>query len=55
MSKASGDFFIFIDSDCTVPPAWLAEIDKALSESGADAFGGPDTYAENFPALLKGD
>jgi glycosyltransferase involved in cell wall biosynthesis len=53
MSKAGGDFFIFIDSDCTVPPTWLAEIDRALQESQADAFGGPDTYAENFPALLK--
>jgi glycosyltransferase involved in cell wall biosynthesis len=53
MSKASGDFFIFIDSDCTVPENWLSEIDKSLQENQADAFGGADTYSDNFPSLLK--
>jgi len=53
MSRANGDFFIFLDSDCTVPENWLTEIDKSVTENNADAFGGPDTYKENFPALLK--
>jgi glycosyltransferase involved in cell wall biosynthesis len=53
MAHAVSDFFIFIDSDCTVPRGWLSEIDREIRTSGADAFGGPDTYAENFPALLK--
>jgi glycosyltransferase involved in cell wall biosynthesis len=53
MSKASGDFFIFIDSDCTVPEHWLSEIDKILNQEQADAFGGPDTFAADFPPLLK--
>ena len=25
MQKANGDFYIFIDSDCTVPESWLSE------------------------------
>lgn len=53
MEKARGDFFIFIDSDCTVSPGWLREIDTALEEEKADAFGGPDSYRDDFPLLLK--
>ena len=53
MDNARGDFFIFIDSDCTVSTSWLFEIDNALRSSAADAFGGPDSYLESFPPLLK--
>ena len=53
MSKARGDFFIFIDSDCTVSPNWLTAVDKALHAEQADAFGGPDAGRDDFPALLK--
>ncbi len=53
MSKAQGDFFIFLDSDVTVPPEWLANVDRALQSEQADAFGGPDTYRKDFPPLLK--
>ena len=53
MQKASGDFFIFIDSDCTVPDTWLSQIERALIQNKADAFGGPDTYRDEFPAMLK--
>jgi glycosyltransferase involved in cell wall biosynthesis len=53
MESARGDFFIFIDSDCTVPVHWLSEIDILLSESKADAFGGPDSYRDDFSPVLK--
>jgi len=53
MKKARGDFFIFIDSDCTVSPRWLAEIDQSLSAENADAYGGPDSFREDFSPLLK--
>ena len=53
MEKAKGDFFIFVDSDVTVPKNWLTDIDKMVTEKEADAFGGPDTYRDDFPALLK--
>ncbi|NOX88743.1 MAG: glycosyltransferase [Calditrichaeota bacterium] len=53
MKNAAGDFFIFIDSDVTVPQNWLTNIDKALHEQNGDAFGGPDTYRKDFPPLLK--
>ncbi len=53
MNKAHGDFFIFLDSDVTVPPQWLKNVDAALTDEQADAFGGPDTYRKDFPPLLK--
>jgi glycosyltransferase involved in cell wall biosynthesis len=53
VTMAKGDFFIFVDSDVTVPPAWLYEIDQALQDQPFDAFGGPDTYRKDFPVLLK--
>jgi len=53
MEKALGSFFIFVDSDVTMPADWLKKIDAELSSSEADAFGGPDTFHEEFPPLLK--
>jgi glycosyltransferase involved in cell wall biosynthesis len=53
MQKAKGDFLIFIDSDCTIPTHWLSKIDQALAEENADAYGGPDSYKDDFPLLLK--
>jgi GT2 family glycosyltransferase len=53
MQHAKGDFFIFIDSDVTVPIVWLSHIDKELNEHHADAFGGPDSYRKDFSPLLK--
>lgn len=53
MARARGHFFIFIDSDVTVPADWLKNIAGVLSKTKADAFGGPDTYRDDFPPLLK--
>ncbi len=53
MKKAEGDFFIFVDSDCTVPPDWLKHVDQDLHQFQADAFGGRDSFRPDFPVLLK--
>ena len=53
MSKALGQYFIFIDSDCMFPPQYLQEVDRAVEQHGWDAFGGPDTCHPDFPPLLK--
>ncbi|MEE4310895.1 MAG: glycosyltransferase [candidate division KSB1 bacterium] len=53
MAHAKGEYFIFIDSDCTVSEKWLEAIDRHLQTSGADAFGGPDNCRDDFPPLLK--
>jgi len=53
MQNARGDFFIFIDSDVTVPKKWLTHIDRELNEENAEAFGGPDSFRKDFSPLLK--
>jgi len=53
MENAKGDYFIFIDSDCIVPPQYLQELDQFIDQFQPDAFGGPDTYHPSFSPLLK--
>lgn len=53
MEKANGKWFVFIDSDCTVPPDYIANLEAHLKEGDFDAFGGPDTYREDFSPFLK--
>ncbi len=51
--RASGDYFLFIDSDCTVPPTYLSVVDSAVVKHGLDAFGGPDREHEKFSPTQK--
>ena len=51
--RASGDYFIFLDSDCIVPAEYLQEIENELSTSPVDAFGGPDRAHESFTDQQK--
>lgn len=53
MREAKGNYFIFIDSDCIIPADYLQKIDDYLSKTHLDAFGGPDTYHESFPPMIK--
>ncbi len=53
MRKARGNYFMFIDSDCILPPQYLREIDDFLKHTPLDAIGGPDTYHPSFSPLLK--
>lgn len=48
-----GDFFVFVDSDCVLPPNYVAEVLHALEEEPAHAFGGPDAASEDFSPLQK--
>jgi glycosyltransferase involved in cell wall biosynthesis len=53
MEKASGNYFIILDSDVIVPKQYLSEIKKALENNFTDAFGGPDAAHESFTSLQK--
>jgi cellulose synthase/poly-beta-1,6-N-acetylglucosamine synthase-like glycosyltransferase len=52
-SKASGQYLIFLDSDCITPQAYLQTIDKFLNETPVDVFGGPDAMHESFSPVQK--
>ena len=50
---AKGDYFIFLDSDCLIPPNYLNEIDAALANRKLDLIGGPDAACDDFSELQK--
>lgn len=50
---ARGDYFIFLDSDCIIPPDYLKAVDAALADRPLDLFGGPDAARDDFSNLQK--
>ncbi|MDE6228040.1 MAG: glycosyltransferase [Muribaculaceae bacterium] len=53
MDNASGDYFIFVDSDCILPPDYISNLRKALENKYSDCFGGPDAAHESFSDTQK--
>lgn len=51
--RADGDFFIFVDSDCILPPDYIEKLRKSLASNPADCFGGPDAAHESFTDKQK--
>lgn len=52
-AHASGDYLIFLDSDCIIPPQYMMTIQESLSQHYADAFGGADKAASTFSNIQK--
>ena len=53
MERAGGDYFVFVDSDCILPPDYINKLRKSLEENPADCFGGPDAAHESFTDVQK--
>lgn len=53
MTKVTGNYFIILDSDVTLPKHYLATVAKQLEHKYTDAFGGPDAAHPNFSVLQK--
>ena len=53
MQKATGNYFIILDSDVILPTQYLSEVKKVLETNFTDAFGGPDAAHKSFTALQK--
>ncbi|MDR0715033.1 MAG: glycosyltransferase [Bacteroidales bacterium] len=53
MKNAKGDYFIFFDSDCIIPPHYLETVHRMLREDYADCFGGPDKEHPSFSVMQK--
>lgn len=51
--RSRGEYLIILDSDCVLPPGYLAAIDAALQSQPADAFGGPDRAHDSFTPMQK--
>ncbi|MDR0995370.1 MAG: glycosyltransferase, partial [Tannerella sp.] len=52
-ARAKGEYLIVLDSDCLLPPDYVREVQAALAETGADAFGGPDRASKDFTPIQK--
>lgn len=53
MHRAKGDYFIILDSDCLLPPHYLEEVDRFLSATYYDCFGGADAALDSFTPIQK--
>ncbi|MDE7343881.1 MAG: glycosyltransferase, partial [Muribaculaceae bacterium] len=53
MEQARGDYFVFVDSDCILPPDYFELLDRNLRNHYADFFGGPDAAHSSFTPTQK--
>ena len=53
IDRAGEDFFVFIDSDCILPPGYVETLKKELSSRRIDCYGGPDAAHESFSDVQK--
>lgn len=50
---AQGDFFVFLDSDCVLPPEYVAAAKAGIERTGCDVFGGPDRAGDDFSPMQR--
>ena len=53
IERASGDYFIFFDSDCVIPPQYFETLKAELEKEYVDCFGGPDAASDDFTDVQK--
>lgn len=53
MDNAEGNYFLFVDSDCVIPPSYVATVRSRLNSRYTDCFGGPDAAHESFSDTQK--
>lgn len=53
MAGADGDYFVFVDSDCILPPAYIETLRRSLKDNPVDCFGGPDAAHDSFTDTQK--
>lgn len=53
LERAQGDYFVFFDSDCVIPPDYFATLSRFLDENPLDCFGGPDAAHDSFTDMQK--
>ena len=53
MEQAKGEYLLFFDSDCVIPPDYLQTVKTALNQHYTDCYGGPDRADDSFTDLQK--
>jgi glycosyltransferase involved in cell wall biosynthesis len=52
-SRATGNYYIFFDSDCLIPENYMELVNDCLNKHWLDAYGGPDAAHPGFTAIQK--
>ena len=53
MDHACGEYFIFVDSDCVIPPDYIEKVSDFLHLHPCDCYGGPDAAHKSFTSTQK--
>jgi len=53
MERASGDYFVFFDSDCVIPADYFRNLENELRKNHLDCYGGPDAAHSSFSDTQK--
>ena len=53
IERATGEYFIFFDSDCVIPPDYFKILKGELERDYVDCFGGPDAASDEFSDVQK--
>lgn len=53
IERSRGEWLIFFDSDCVIPPTYFETLGKYLENNKIDCFGGPDAAHESFTPVQK--
>ncbi len=53
MQRAKGNYFIILDSDCTLPADYLVATEKSLQADFVHCYGGPDAAHSSFSLVQK--
>ena len=53
MQRASGEYFVLLDSDCILPKNYLSTLSESLKRNYVDAYGGPDAAHDSFSNWQK--
>ena len=53
IEHSCGEYLVFFDSDCIIPPQYFETLEAELKNNYADCFGGPDAAHSSFSDVQK--
>jgi glycosyltransferase involved in cell wall biosynthesis len=53
LEHATGQYFVFFDSDCVIPPEYFKTLGDELANNYVPCFGGPDAASDDFTDVQK--
>ncbi|MDE7472259.1 MAG: glycosyltransferase [Muribaculaceae bacterium] len=53
IEASHGDYLVFFDSDCVIPPGYFETLDRELTVNPVDCYGGPDAAHDSFSDVQK--